>query len=103
MAASAAFIDTLSLHDALPIFRRSGGEQRWLEHPLHPLGQARRKAAAPLHPAQVTAAGHTGAEDRREDARGRDGAAARSEEHTSELQSRGQLVCRPLLHTTEMN
>src|SRR5690625_3687415 len=24
----------------------------------------------------------------------------RSEEHTSELQSRGQLVCRPLLHTT---
>src|SRR6266702_8592285 len=54
-------IYTLSLHDALPIYR--------LGHP----------------------------DDRPERWLGRVSPGARSEEHTSELQSRGQLVCRLLL------
>src|SRR5437899_11100842 len=67
-------IYTLSLHDALPIFRdrheRRGHRRRvQLARPLHRGGTARR-------------------------GRGR---RARSEEHTSELQSLRHLVCRLLL------
>src|SRR6266576_1838506 len=61
-------IYTLSLHDALPIFVR--------------LIRPRRGAARP------------GAQ-RRDAPRG--GSLHRSEEHTSELQSRRDVVCRPLL------
>src|SRR2546429_10017826 len=59
-------IYTLSLHDALPILRRSRSPEKRTPDPLPP---PRRSAAA-----------HT-----------------RSEEHTSELQSRLHLVCRLLL------
>src|SRR3712207_7142819 len=61
-------IYTLSLHDALPICARRGQQQR--------LGDRRRPSHAPGR----------GRRHRR-----------RSEEHTSELQSRQYLVCRLLL------
>src|SRR5437660_11285995 len=62
-------ISTLSLHDALPIC------QRHRPRPIDRFGSGRRRAQrAPGRPR-----------------------ALRSEEHTSELQSRGQLVCRLLL------
>src|SRR5690625_1542022 len=62
----------LSLHDALPIFDRGG----WFE---------RRHARRVQDLVGVRVADT------------RDGGLARSEEHTSELQSRGHLVCRLLL------
>src|SRR5205809_7895577 len=69
-------IYTLSLHDALPISRDAGA------------GRAVWRTPAGAHDAQ-----------RRPDACGRAAhrASARSEEHTSELQSRLHLVCRLLL------
>src|SRR3712207_7673355 len=89
-------IYTLSLHDALPISDRSGDrrpraavhEGRFRSRPNragqlgadHRLGGRLRLRAAALH----RSGGPTGA--------GR-----RSEEHTSELQSRQYLVCRLLL------
>src|SRR5437667_11482843 len=60
-------IYTLSLHDALPIFAR------------HPLRGAGATAALPRIPVRQPES------------------AARSEEHTSELQSHHDLVCRLLL------
>src|SRR3712207_8208834 len=73
-------IYTLSLHDALPIFR---GRHRPPRRP------ARRHAPPRAGDAE---AGHSpdGRPRDRKDAR-------RSEEHTSELQSRQYLVCRLLL------
>src|SRR5690606_41548666 len=75
-----AEIYRLSLDDALPIFGRFGGG---------PVG------SAPLAPG----GGHAGAAERQvqapEPAGGRH--VDRSEEHTSELQSRENLVCRLLL------
>src|SRR5690349_23723171 len=69
---------TLSLHDALPISCRCAGARR-----PRARGGAGRAAAGPRRACR---------------ARGRPGvAAARSEEHTSELQSRRELVCRLLL------
>src|SRR2546423_11903987 len=78
-------IYTLSLHDALPIFPRSGGDPD--------------PATAEL--------GYSVSRDRQGTSRGRDAcpssgfpereAWARSEEHTSELQSLAYLVCRLLL------
>src|SRR5690349_23989482 len=74
-------IYTLSLHDALPIWVEVG--HRALHHPgaLHHLGQE--------HPA--------GAEQVADDLHAVHQRALRSEEHTSELQSRRDLVCRLLL------
>src|SRR3712207_8484162 len=76
-------IYTLSLHDALPISRapapRAGGPARG--HPAaepRPRGQRRRGLPREDHPAAAAMA-------------------RRSEEHTSELQSRQYLVCRLLL------
>src|SRR3712207_7702496 len=77
-------IYTLSLHDALPI---SAG--RGLRHLVHHRRQ-------PVRPGVRPEPGVTGAGD----LRGRHGARLRlrrSEEHTSELQSRQYLVCRLLL------
>src|SRR5439155_20873389 len=64
-------IYTLSLHDALPIYlvRLSGPGRRQLPIPNRPVGAAGPESQA----------------------------VRRSEEHTSELQSRGHLVCRLLL------
>src|SRR5439155_25642494 len=101
-APAPAAIYTLSLHDALPIspprrrVRRLGprssrrGVARWA--PPTARGGGRQRAApprrtcpsAPPPSAQRTAPGS-------------DTARGRSEEHTSELQSRGHLVCRLLL------
>src|SRR5204863_7798838 len=72
---------TLSLHDALPIFPRGGG--------------LRRAAAAPARAAGGPGAlGHGPGAQRGGRHRS---APLRSEEHTSELQSRRDLVCRLLL------
>src|SRR3712207_9291273 len=86
-------IYTLSLHDALPIFARNA-------HPAAlALGEASRGPGR--HGGGVAALPEVVEEERRED-RG-DGDAedrpGRSEEHTSELQSRQYLVCRLLLET----
>src|SRR3712207_7776280 len=71
-------IYTLSLHDALPILQRHCGNHR----------------AACLQPANR----HPAAVKRREvEHRDDKGCQYRSEEHTSELQSRQYLVCRLLL------
>src|SRR5687768_17900812 len=67
-------IYTLSLHDALPIFRPAGPSPR-------------PPPAAPPPPPPP----------RRRPAAGRPAPGPRSEEHTSELQSRLHLVCRLLL------
>src|SRR2546421_9226527 len=85
-------IYTLSLHDALPIYHRLRPVRDGRELP-HP-GGARRRRRAPRRPGQL---------ERRPGPRGdRDGHLPgghhpRSEEHTSELQSRSDLVCRLLL------
>src|SRR2546430_9273509 len=77
-------IYTLSLHDALPISlwdsrrRRAHGTKRW--------GPARDSRAA-----------------RRPRAAGLAASAMRSEEHTSELQSQSNLVCRLLLEKKKNN
>src|SRR5207253_11003180 len=81
---------TLSLHDALPISPSHSHRRGGREGPPRARGPLRGRLEQP---------GSLPPRDRLE-ARG----AARplpegrrSEEHTSELQSRGQLVCRPLL------
>src|SRR5690606_39814756 len=78
---------TLSLHDALPISGvRSAGPPRLRVDRGDP-ELARVAGAAGVHqPALVRAGQHLGH-------------GQRSEEHTSELQSRENLVCRPLLET----
>src|SRR5262249_62398258 len=77
-------IYTLSLHDALPIYRdRARAQPR--ARPRRRLGAARR--SAPRH-------GRRAARGRRLRHRG---VRVRSEEHTSELQSLTNLVCRLLL------
>src|SRR5439155_22449342 len=92
---------TLSLHDALPIFAEaqviiSGG--RGLKEPanfkvLEELARAfGRKAAVGASRAVVDAGWRAHA-----DQVGQTGKTVRSEEHTSELQSRGHLVCRLLI------
>src|SRR2546430_8019700 len=86
-------IYTLSLHDALPIFLLSGAQD--LPHPYPArAGGSRRRQDRPVHqgdrePARLDhAAAVVGGLDR---------AAPRSEEHTSELQSQSNIVCRLLL------
>src|SRR5690242_21125664 len=78
-------IYTLSLHDALPISNGAG--------PAPPFAR-RRRAPSAENPLAVEREGH----DRRDEQHRHDRrAAARSEEHTSELQSHVNLVCRLLL------
>src|SRR5438874_5998176 len=76
---------TLSLHDALPISR--DGAARSLDEP--PAARAPRARAADRGPKRR----------RLPDGRGR---RRRSEEHTSELQSRRDLVCRLLLEKKKL-
>src|SRR3712207_8328932 len=81
-------IYTLSLHDALPI----SGEGR--------LNRAFRSDATGFRPGTAFSVGRRGVPTRHEDRidePGRGVAVVRSEEHTSELQSRQYLVCRLLL------
>src|SRR3989442_7367022 len=77
-------IYTLSLHDALPISRR---ERRRSLRPA-----CRGACPAPGGPARRPRRAHG-----RRAGRADDGVPRRSEEHTSELQSRPHLVCRLLL------
>src|SRR3712207_7840879 len=78
-------IYTLSLHDALPIYRQrlpvAGGTR------VDPVRRGHRAAPRLADPADRRAVVHR---------RGK----RRSEEHTSELQSRQYLVCRLLLEKT---
>src|SRR5437870_11001170 len=86
-------IYTLSLHDALPIYKTGRKTQRQPLHRVAPVfwnRRNRRRTPGPRRtrrPAPGTPRVHRSA--RRP--------APRSEEHTSELQSRGHLVCRLLL------
>src|SRR3712207_8561768 len=80
-------IYTLSLHDALPIcVIGTGVKPRWIEIWAHSATNA-----APAHTSRTSVS----RPPRGTTARRR--VAARSEEHTSELQSRQYLVCRLLL------
>src|SRR5690606_41497142 len=91
--ASPTEIYPLSLHDALPI---CGGRSR-----VRVVGGALpRTSARPHRHPQGPAAGHAGGQ-----LPGGGGAAGhdRSEEHTSELQSRENLVCRLLLEKKKTN
>src|SRR2546427_9604030 len=72
-------IYTLSLHDALPIYRREVGDRRHSRR-----GRELRQGCAV---GGGYGAGGRAARDRQR----------RSEEHTSELQSQSNLVCRLLL------
>src|SRR5699024_12316103 len=76
-AAASSEIYTLSLHDALPILTETGGQP--------PVSFPAKDVAVLLFLL------------RRLTRRGRNAACGRSEEHTSELQSRFDLVCRLLL------
>src|SRR3712207_8608700 len=83
-------IYTLSLHDALPISLRGADG----------LGRATHSQHACLHPRRASRAGLGRGVRRPLRGRRRRGARlpeSRSEEHTSELQSRQYLVCRLLL------
>src|SRR5690606_40030360 len=95
-------IYTLSLHDALPIWdaqlRRLEDEQVAGQHREDPRPgpRASGRGAAPCTAVRAlpAAAGLVAGADRTV---GADPGPARSEEHTSELQSRENLVCRLLL------
>src|SRR5438874_7749016 len=84
-------IYTLSLHDALPISGRRCGQTRRHELPC--------RARLGPRPARMLQTRHS---DPRAD-RGVRGPSPRSEEHTSELQSRRDLVCRLLLEKKKKN
>src|SRR5207253_10806799 len=94
------YIYTLSLHDALPISQRLdllALDRRRLEELLLPDGETdlRRDPHRVLH--LDGSRGIRLAGIRRVRGPQRPPAVLRSEEHTSELQSRGHLVCRLLL------
>src|SRR3712207_9160691 len=80
-------IYTLSLHDALPISRRASGRLHF---------HTRRKARD-QRLARTSSARQFLGDRLRGLCEGNAAARARSEEHTSELQSRQYLVCRLLL------
>src|SRR3712207_7554600 len=84
-------IYTLSLHDALPIWRGAGAGQQGEKYD----GDGRTHCSSL---SEVTAAGRS-----RWRCRPRTGRGTRSEEHTSELQSRQYLVCRLLLEKKKTN
>src|SRR5690625_6357624 len=87
-AAPPTRISPLSLHDALPISSLKGNDQIDMLY-VHP-SAAGQGVGATLCDALEKLAGARGTTGLRVDA-------SRSEEHTSELQSRGHLVCRLLL------
>src|SRR5690606_41581958 len=95
-------ISPLSLHDALPIYHRPRALRRARA------GAGRGHALDPPQPGAVRGPAQTGGEVRRDRrSRGRRlrvsaAGQLRSEEHTSELQSRENLVCRLLLEKKKM-
>src|SRR5439155_24363050 len=76
---------TLSLHDALPISGRSAKSKS--RRPSTTARTARKRTASSVSASSARRSAHR---------RGR------SEEHTSELQSRGHLVCRLLLEKKKL-
>src|SRR3712207_8260614 len=84
-------IYTLSLHDALPIYGRARRHHRERRARAHPGGPGLRVAGRPA------VGGHGLRAHVRRLLAARREAGRRSEEHTSELQSRQYLVCRLLL------
>src|SRR3712207_9141668 len=89
-------IYTLSLHDALPIFEREDVAAR--HHPAHrSVVVEHREVADALVGDQLTALAHLRVGAHGQHGRRHHLGHARSEEHTSELQSRQYLVCRLLL------
>src|SRR3712207_6942730 len=86
-------IYTLSLHDALPIWRRA--PRRRGSRPRRRSGRSR--AARSRRRARARGSRARAARARPSARGGRRGGRGRSEEHTSELQSRQYLVCRLLL------
>src|SRR3712207_7511978 len=90
-------IYTLSLHDALPISQGGRGGSR----ALRGAGSLRARFQRGGHRLGLPAAGRE-PEDRAEAPQAQAGH-ARSEEHTSELQSRQYLVCRLLLEKKKQN
>src|SRR5690625_5715533 len=89
----------LSLHDALPISRRA--QRRDRRRPPPP-AQFRRRPPPHRHRGTVRLRGAIGRPVRPGFAR-TPPPIGRSEEHTSELQSRGHLVCRLLLEKKKTN
>src|SRR3712207_7029919 len=83
-------IYTLSLHDALPIFTASSarGGSRWRSSRTSSRMRASTAPACSARPCVDHAAAERASSS---------GSETRSEEHTSELQSRQYLVCRLLL------
>src|SRR5690606_41177261 len=95
-------LHTLCLHDALPIFDAAEGKP-WVgsNHRVHE-HLARLDVGHETLALSVVVGPHTGAEAKRRIVGERDSLvdvahAERSEEHTSELQSRENLLCRLLL------
>src|SRR5206468_6977725 len=86
-------IYTLSLHDALPIYRGYVDPRHRRRMALHPAGHraGHQRLARGRDARRCADADDDGHRHRRRRA------TARSEEHTSELQSRSDLVCRLLL------
>src|SRR5688572_33291576 len=77
---STAYICTLSLHDALPIFRKDDSPAEGIVRAVPLQDRDLVPGIAALHEQREIQAGRS-----------------RSEEHTSELQSQSNLVCRLLL------
>src|SRR5690625_7064730 len=103
--ASTTFFYTLSLHDALPISRRArrslgGAAAEPLDGRDHGLAAGHGDRAGDGQRTLRGADRHRGRRRPRTRS-GRPRGTRRSEEHTSELQSRGQLVCRLLLEKTK--
>src|SRR5207253_10153443 len=93
-------IYTLSLHDALPILAEPDSVRTRRLEPVE--ADAAGTARDPERSRALAVAGAvaTGVHEQR---RLREELPARSEEHTSELQSRGHLVCRLLLEKKKRN
>src|SRR5206468_12287559 len=97
------FIDTaatessaLSLHDALPISPQRPAGVRWRTRSCRPVisCRARRVSAVSIQPGSTALTWMLSCAQVN---------AVRSEEHTSELQSRSDLVCRLLLEKKKQN
>src|SRR5687768_18064121 len=86
-------IYTLSLHDALPISRSTPRYSSTRRSPATPQATSTSASSSPVPTRPVSAAAASCAS----------APMARSEEHTSELQSRLHLVCRLLLEKKNKN
>src|SRR5437867_4725641 len=96
MTLSTREIYTLSLHDALPIFAWRSGKQSAIEgakaNRIYEIDEASASSPSPPSGERARVRGQNIAQ-----------AATRSEEHTSELQSPYDLVCRLLLEKKKNN